>query len=397
MISPARVSAHSARLLLLDSQGLLDDPARRVTPAAVRTLVERMGFVQIDSINVVERAHHLILASRLDQYRPTILARLLERDRLLFEHWTHDASAIPVRWYPHWRHRFVRYDRRMRSNTWWRQRIGENPDALLAEVRDRIEREGPLLSADFEHDGESGGWWAWKPQKAALEHLWRTGTLAVARRVNFNKVYDLTERVLPEACALPAPEQDEHVAWACSTAIERLGAATPSELAAFWGAVALAEARAWCDRAAALGAIEPVVIESEDGGKPRRAFAVTDWRERLERAPAPPGRMRLLSPFEPVIRDRARTRRLFNFEYTFEAFVPAAKRRYGYYVMPMLERDRLVGRADLKLHRADGRLEVRGLWWEPGVKATKARRAHLEAALARLAELVGADRVSIDS
>src|SRR5919107_3458100 len=195
-----KVKAEEARLLLLGAQGLLEDPARPAGPAALGRLVERMGFVQLDSINVVERAHHLTLASRLDGYRHEHLSRLLERDRKLFEHWTHDASAVPVKWFAHWKPRFEQARARiLNSSSWWRERMGDGYGRVVAHVRERIEREGPLRSSDFEHErqGAAAGWWEWKPQKAAPEFLLRTGEFTVVRREAFQKIYDLTERVLP--------------------------------------------------------------------------------------------------------------------------------------------------------------------------------------------------------
>jgi len=183
--SVAQVPVVTARRLFLDAQGLLDDPGRRATAATVCKLVERMGFVQVDSIQVVERAHHLILAARLDGYRPAQLARLLERDRALFEHWTHDAAAIPTRWFAHWRPRFARAKGVIERNAWWRSRLGPDAPRVLAHVRDRIRAEGPLASKDFEHERKggtgSGAWWGWTPQKAALEYLWHTGELLISR------------------------------------------------------------------------------------------------------------------------------------------------------------------------------------------------------------------------
>jgi hypothetical protein len=355
------VTASQARKLLLGGQGLLEDPSRRATAAVVQKLVERMGFVQVDSINVVERAHHLTLGSRLDGYRPSMLAGLIERKRTLFEHWTHDASVIPVAWFPHWRHRFERFRARFHDNAWLRERLGPRYGVALQQVRERVRREGPVRARDVARDGRggSGGWWNWTPEKAALEVLWRAGELAIARREGFEKVYDLTERVMPEAHARPAPGRVEHVEWACRSALERLGVATSGEVAAFWRAVGPAESRRWCREAA-----EEVVVEAVDGSR-RRAFAVRGWRERLKRLPAAPDRMRLLSPFDPILRDRSRALRLFGFDYRFEAFVPAARRKYGYYVMPVLEGERLVARVELK-RRESGGLEIRGAWWERG-------------------------------
>ena len=393
------VSARDARRLLLHGVGLSADPARHATPAAVRRTVQGMGFVQVDSINVVERAHHHILRTRLDGYQPAMLAKLLERDRTLFEHWTHDAAAIPTQWLAHWQHRFAAAKQRMdpdRSN--WAKRLGDRPLDVIAHVRERLEREGPLRSADFEHPRDArGNWWSWKPQKTALEYLWHTGEVAISGRLNFQKLYDLIGRVLPEAAARPAPPREEHLAWACHTALERLGCATARELRDFLQAIELPEARAWCAKAEARGEIVPVAVETENGSGRRAAWALHDWRRRLARAREAPARARLLSPFDPVLRDRARAVRLFDFDYRFEAFVPAAKRRYGYYVLPVLEGDRLVARVDTKLHREDERLEIRGLWWQAHVNRTARRRRALERAAERFAEQIGAQRVRLPS
>ena len=391
------MAVETARRLFLGAQGLLDDPRRRASPAETRRIVRRLGFVQIDSINVVQRAHHLILGARLDGYDPSMLTRLLEQRRTLFEHVTHDASAIPVEWLGYWRLRFDRYRRPGQLAAWWKQRFGTRPNKVIDHVLDRITIEGPLKSADFQDEraGRSGPWWDWKPQKAALEYLWRSGTLAITHREQFHKVYDLTERVLGGAEASPPPTAPEHLEWACRSALERLGAATPSEIAGYLGAVGLPDASGWCRAAARRGSVEAVSVESVDGVPPRVAWALPGWKRRAARLGPAPRRLRLLCPFDPILRDRARAARLFGFDYRFEAFVPAAKRRYGYYVMPILEGDRLVGRLDPKLHRDRCELAVSGLWWEPGVRPTDSRLARLEAALRRLARQIGADRVSL--
>jgi uncharacterized protein YcaQ len=387
------VSAAQARRLLLGAQELLEAP-RRATGEGVYQLVLRLGYVQIDSINVVERAHHLILAARLSGYRGTLLQGLLERQRRLFEHWTHDAAAIPTVWFPYWHYRFERYRQRALRHPWWRQRMGGEPAAVMARVRDRLRRGGPLLARDLAEEGgggSAGPWWGWSPAKAALELLWLTGEVAIAGRRGFHKLYDLVERVLPQAAAAPWPAPGEHVEWACRTAIERLGVATPEEIGRFWDAVPAAAARAWCNDAAAREELAAVALHAADGSAPRAAFAVPDWEAWARVEPSSPSRIRLLCPFDPILRDRRRARRLFGFDFRFEAFVPAALRRHGYYVMPLLEGDRLVGRIDPKLHRDAGRLEVRSVLWEPGVRPTRRRLAALDAAVGRLAALVGAE------
>lgn len=373
-----------ARRLFLDGQGLLEDPARKATPAKVRVLVESLGFVQVDSINMVERAHHLTLGTRLDGYRPPMLARLLERDRTLFENWTHDASIIPTRWFPQWGPIFAQAGERIPNNAWWRERLGGDPATVLKETLERVRAHGPISSRSFEKGEKAGNqaWWGWKPGKAALEHLWRTGQISVVQRVaSFEKIYDLTERVLPDAHAAPHPTAEEHLAWAMETAIARLGIATPTELAAFWRAVPIAAARGWCIEAKKRGQVVEVTVE----GRPY--YADPRWNRRLPEAPA---RMRLLSPFDPIIRDRKRALRLFDFDYRFEAFVPEPKREYGYYVMPVLDGERLIARVDPKYHRDRGALVIRKIWWERGVKP---RKRPLREAIERLATQIGATTV----
>lgn len=364
-----------ARRLLMQAQGLMAPPGRKASRAELLGLIRQLGFVQVDSINVVERAHHLTLWSRLEGYRRAWLDKLLE-ERRLFEHWTHDASLIPTEFLGHWHHRHARYEKGARAHRWWVERLGDDWEEGARAIRQRIEREGPLRSRDFEGAGEPGGWWSWKKPKAYLEFLWRTGALAVRQRENFQKVYDLTERVLP---AVPPSSEAEFVDWACRSALERLGVGTAAEIAGFWAMADLPRVRAWCARHALKVRVE---------GQP--AFALQDLPERLADLDEAPGVTRLLSPFDPVLRDRKRALRLFGFDYRFEAFVPAPRRKYGYYVLPVLEGERLVARLDPKLHRAESRLEVQGLWWEPGLKVGKQRRQALQTALEKLASFLGA-------
>ncbi len=396
-VMPPTLSARDGRLLLMDAQGLLEDPRRAAGPAALGRLIDRLGFVQLDSINVIDRGHHLTLGTRLHAYRPRHLEHLLERKRSLFEHWTHDASAIPTSWYPHWKPRFRRFRESPRYRRWLETRIGPEPQKTIRRVKGRLRREGPLMSKDFEPPAgvKRESWWGWTPHKTALEFLWHTGEVTIAGRENFNKVYDLTDRVHPELARVRCPGPRQHVEWACETAMQRLAVATPGELADFWKTIGPAEAKAWCQRAERAGRIVPVEIEDAADGRARAAYAAADWQERLARAPEPPSALRLLGPFDPVIRDRRRLQRRFGFEYSFEAFVPSKKRIWGYYVLPILEGDRFVGRLDPKLHRDEQRLEVKRLDWESGVRDTRKRRRDLEDALAVLADRVGAVRVDL--
>ncbi|MFM7052576.1 MAG: winged helix-turn-helix domain-containing protein [Planctomycetota bacterium] len=383
---PVTVSVRDARRLLLAGCALDRAPARS-TKARVIGLVRALGFVQVDSISAVERAHHLILHARLDGYLPAHLAHHTEVSRLAFEHWTHDASVIRGDWLPFWTHRFERSRARLRQSAWMRERLGRNWRKTLAEVRAALEARGPLATRDFPRPARAGpseGWWDWSPHKAALEFLWRTGEVAIHARRGFEKVYDLAERVhgaMPEA-----PPREDLVAWACTAALERLGAATAREIAHFAWAITPAEANAWCAKAAARGEIARVSLERL-ARAPRPGFARLGWKNAAARV-ALDDTPRLLAPFDPLIRERARLAELFGFEYRFEAFVPAAKRVHGYYTMPVLEGERLVSRLDLASDRAAGVLRVDRVWHEAGV-APRAAETAARAAAERLAGQLG--------
>lgn len=388
------IDNRTARRLFLQRQGLSFPPQKKLSDEGLLALIEHLGFVQVDSIQTVERAHHMILFARNQTYRKKQLARLHERDGLLFENWTHDASIIPSRFFPYWRRRFLREEARLRER--WRNWHGESFEAELDGVLQHVAANGRVLARELGNDNPdspktNGGWWDWHPSKTALEYLWRCGHLAVAARDGFQKVYDLTERALPAPHRAPQMSEAETIDWACRAALERLGVATSGEIAAFWDLVTPEEAKAWCV-ARRGGALEEARIEGADG-KLRRAFAFTG-RDPCSDLPEPPKRLRVLSPFDPLIRDRKRTERLFGFHYRIEVFVPAAERRYGYYVFPLLEGDRLIGRIDMKHERDSGALAVKALWLEPTMKLSAARQERLEAELERQRRFTGAERVT---
>jgi uncharacterized protein YcaQ len=385
----------AARRLFLHLHGLGEVPAGPAKGADLAALIARIGFVQVDSIPTVERAHHMILAARRPAYRPPALKRLLERDRALFEHWTHDASILPVALFPVWQLRFARDADRLRDN--WKRWFRDGYEAQFDTILNRIARDGPVTSSDV-GEGEArgrGGWWDWHPSKTALEWLWRTGQLQITRRDGFQKVYDLTERVIPQEHRLPCPPVDAVVDWACSSALDRLGFATPGEICAYWNAITPQEARDWCKAELAAGRVMEIAVEGADGSR-RHSLARPDVAARAADAPAPPARLRVLSPFDPALRDRARAERLFGFHYRIEVFVPEAQRRYGYYVFPLLEGAGLVGRIDMKARRDAGVLQVRALWPEAGVRFGAGRLARLEVELDRMARFAGCDRVGFD-
>ena len=382
------VPADAARRLLLEGCALARPPVP-ATRARVISVVRALGFVQVDSISSVERAHHPTMHARLDGYAPAALAFHAERSRTLFEHWTHDASLVRADWLPWWTRRFEATHRRFLASDWMRRRLGRNWRETTRELVGMLDDRGPMSLREV-HDRldarhpRSSGWWDWSPHKAALEFLWRTGSVAIHSRRGFEKVYDVAARVHGPLPAQPRPS--EHREWACMEALSRLGAATPQEIAGFMGAVSTAEARAWCDTAAKDGRIDAVRLERL-GRAPRAGFARRDWKAAADRARSD-RTPRLLSPFDPLIRDRGRALELFGLDYRFEAFVPAARRRYGYYTMPVLVGDRFVGRLDLASDRPSGTLRVDRAWAEPGTPGRDASR-FAKAAADRLAGQLG--------
>ena len=385
-----RLDNRRARHLFLDRHGLAEAPSGPGKGADLAKVIERLGFVQLDSVNTLARAHDMILYARRPAYRPSNLTRLYAQGGL-FEHWTHDAAVIPMAFYPHWQLRFARDAARLpaRWRNWHRHDFEAEFDTVLRHIRDH----GPCGSSDLggEDKKPSGGWWERHPSKTALEFLWRSGALTVIGREGFQKRYDLTERVIEEGLRGARPEAEESIDWLCNGALDRLGFATSGELAAFWDTVWPEEAKAWVAREEAAGRIVPAVVECV-GGAERKVYLRP---QTLEEEPSEPtGRMRVMSPFDPALRDRARAERLFGFHYRIEIFVPAAKRKYGYYVFPLLEGDRLVGRVDMKAERENGRLSVTALWPERGVRWGKGRQAKFEAELDRVARFAGLEVIS---
>ncbi len=350
---------------------------------AVAPLIGRLGYVQLDSIKIIERAHHHILYSRHTGYRPRHLDRMQAKAPTLFEHWTHDSSLIPLELYPHWRHRFAKSKANVAA---WRERFGD--DRVLKTVRDHIEAHGPSRARDFAHlGGRTGPWWGWGPAKASLEWLWRTGELAVVARDGFEKIYDLTEHVIPETLREAKPSRADTHDWAHNAALDRLGAGTARMIADFWGHAEIPETAKWIEAEKKKGRLIDVVLEGAPGMRGFNAVARPDIEDQIAKLPPPTSRLRVLSPFDPILRDRARVERIFGFDYRIEVFVPGPKRKYGYYVFPLLEGSRFVGRIDMKAERDKDRLAVKALWMEPRLSLSKARAGKLERELARQARL----------
>lgn len=380
-----------ARRLFLDRHLLLRAESGPGAGPDLESVLHGLGFVQVDSVLTLARAHDLILWSRRGRFRPPALQRLVARDRAAFEHWTHDAAVIPMDFHPMWRLKFARDEARMQAR--WPQWRGEGWAAEIDAVLRHVADHGPACTRDVagEEAGGGGGWWDWQPSKTALEFLWRSGRLSICHRQGFRKFYDLTERVIPDTHLADRRDDAEIVDWAMSAALDRLGFGTAGELADFFAIVTREEARTWCAQALASGRILEAEVEMADGAR-RRAFSTQAALDEAASLPEPGSRVRLLSPFDPALRDRARAERLFGFHFRIEIFVPEARRRYGYYVFPVMQGDRMIGRLDAK--RDGGAMAVRAFWPEAGVRMGAGRVAGLTAELTRAARLAECDRLT---
>lgn len=380
-----RLSNRDARRLWLAGQGLSETPTGKLD---LDEMIKALGFVQLDTIQVVARAHHHILWSRNQNYREPMLGRHLARDRKVFEHFTHDASVIPMDFYPMWQRQFRRLEAKVRKWEWHRGMLDEGG---RNSIKDRIRSEGPLCTKAFDTkvQGEKK-MWARPPHKLALDYMWYAGELSTSHRENFTKFYDLSERVIPAELLNQVPSDDDQIDWLCRAALDRMAFGSEGDIQRFWAAVSNAEAKHWVAQNSAE--LVPIEIETADRNL-IAAWAPGDIETRLKQIEAPTSRLRILNPFDPVARDRTRLKRLFGFDYTVEMFVPAAKRRWGYYVYPLLEGDRFVGRLEVKADRKSGTLRVLKLWTEPKIKWTPARAAKLDAELARMLRFVGLEQL----
>jgi len=368
-----RLSAAEARRVAIGAQGLAR-PRPAGTPGArqLRIMAERLGAIQIDSVNVLARAHHLPGFSRLGPYDLADLDRLSQRaPRRLFEYWGHEASLLPVRLHPHLRWRMDR----AADEAWGGMRAvhRERPE-LLGQVLEDVRARGPVSARDLaaeERPRRSGPWWDWSDVKRAVEFLFWSGEVTSARRRGFERLYDVPERVIPRAIlGAPTPPVDEAQRELVRTAARAYGVATERDLRDYFR-LPVAEAR---ER----------VAELTEAGELLRV-AVEGWREPAylhahAKVPRQATGAALVAPFDPLVWERSRALRLFGMRYRIEIYVPAPQRVHGYYVLPFLLGERLVARVDLKADRQAGVLRVQAAHAEPAAppETAQALRAELE-------------------
>ena len=353
--------------------------ARRGTPREVEAAIRALSCVQLDSITAVERSHRIALGTRVGAYPRETVSRLLGQGRV-FEYWAHEACLIPVDEWPLFRSRMTR------DHPWRGDVTREHPE-LAAEVLAAIRERGPLASRDFDGNG-GGGMWNWKPAKQVLEALWNSGELVIAGRVSgFQRSYDLAERVIPrEVLDAPVPSATTRDRELVLRAVSARGVLTEAGIAEHWrlrgGA---ARIRPHVEALVRDGALERLRVE--DGGADVLVPAGTDLD------PPRPTASALLSPFDNLLWDRPFAKRVLGFDHLIEVYKPVPQRQYGYYVLPFLWRDRVVGRADLKTERREGALVVKAFHLERGVRRSAVLDDALERALDRLRAVVGLETV----
>ncbi len=388
-----RLSLPEAVRIVLAAQGL----ARATRPGGSRTTIartiERLGLLQMDSVNVLVRAHYLPLFSRLGPYDPGLLdeaawtaAASGGRKRTLFEYWGHEASLLPLALQPLLRWRMARAER---GEAMWGgvAALARDQPGFIRTILGEVAARGPVAASDLDRANRRGSaWWGWTETKIALEYLFWSGRVTTASRRGFERVYDLTERVLPRAI-LESPTPDEAAAQRrlIRIAARALGVATESDLRDYFR-LTLADTRARVAELVESGELLPVVVEG--------------WRQTAYLAPdaARPRRVdgaALLSPFDPLVWERDRTERLFGFRYRLEIYTPAHKRQHGYYVLPFLLGDRLAARIDLKADRKAGTLRAAATYLEKGCDGDVVASA-LAAELALMAGWLGLARVTVD-
>ena len=387
-MSLPQLSLSAARNLHLAAQGLLKKPRRRAQPTDILSTVQRMSLLQIDTINIVARSPYLVLFSRLGHYQPQWLDNALSQGELM-EYWAHEACFLPRSDFALVRHRMLSPDKMgWKYRQAWMNEHAAEIERLIAHIQEN----GPVRSADFEHPRKgASGWWEWKPHKRHLEGLFTAGKVMVVERRNFQRVYDLTHRVMPhwdDQRDLLTQEAAE--ALMLENSARSLGIFRPQWLADYYRLrqpVLTPVLEKWQREQI----VTPVYVETM--GEMWLHNALLPLQSQAEEGRLQATHSAVLSPFDPVVWDRKRAEQLFNFSYRLECYTPAPKRQYGYFVLPLLHKGQLVGRMDAKMHRKTGVLEIIALYLEEGVKVTATLDKGLTAAITDFAAWQGARQV----
>lgn len=377
-----KLTLREARKLTLNNL-LLSNSHSSESKNDLYRIIEKLGYVQIDTISVVERAHKHILWTRFPNYRNEMLDELIDKDKKVFEFWDHAASYMPM---SHYRYTLPRKEMYRKKYKDWEKKNKR----ILNYAVDRITREGPLQSRDFEEPKKRGLWWDWKPAKEALEFLFHTGRLSAKARRNFQKVYDLTERVIPGSIDTSTPTDAEMSGHLIKKAIDSHGFASEKEIT-YLRHHNRKSTRKLLNELLEERSIVPIEIEEPGSGiyytYPDNLSSLDTLKE--------PGSLHILSPFDNLVIQRKRLSRLFGFDYVIECYVPVHKRKYGYYCLPVLDGTKFIGRLDAKADRKSGVLNVIRFFPEESVKITNTIKRRLEKKLKELAVFSGCSSVNL--
>ena len=376
------INKNEARYLALQNQKLLNVFSGK-TKKDLLKIIEAIGYVQIDTISIVERAHHHILWTRMPAYKRTMLDELLEKDKKIFEYWSHAAAFLPIK---DFRFSFYRQEKYRKNYEVWANKNRKIVNLVL----DRIKAEGPLQSKDFDHTGKKGnGWWDWKPAKYALQHLFHEGTLMIASRKGFQKVYDLTENVLPKETDTTVPTEEEFYEHMILSAINSFGFAAEKEI----------KYQRANDAKILKNVInrlkeENNIVEFKIRGIESETYYSTDKNLKRIKNSDESSLLYILSPFDNIIIQRKRTKNIFDFDYTVEFYLPASKRTFGYYCMPVLYGNKFIGRLDAKANRQTGIFEIINFFPEDKKLTTLKIKEALKEKITELSLFTGCEEVN---
>jgi uncharacterized protein YcaQ len=370
-----KVSNQQIRQLWLQSNYLEDTNDLKLN---LLQIIRNLGFVQIDTIQNVTRAHHHILWSRNNKYQEYMFDEILKNGDI-FEHFTHDASVLPIESYPYWNIQYIRIKEKIDKSKYYKN-ILDNQG--IENILNRLEKEGPLHIKDFSSDSV---------HKTTLDYMWYSGILGTSHRINFKKYYDKKENIIPFDILNKEICEKEQINWLCNNALKRLGIANAKEIKNFWNVLSLKEVNDWIKNNKDI--LVEVLWENNDG-KYTKSFSFSNLENRLKELKYRNKKIKIINPFDPAVRDRIRLKNIFGFDYKIEIFVSNEKRISGYYVYPLLFEDKFIGRIELKADRKIKEFAVLNFWKEDSVIWDDEKQKLLDIELNNFALFIGIEKVN---
>lgn len=384
-----KISNYEMRLLWLKSHALQNTDNPKID---VLQIIKDLGFVQLDSIQNVTRAHHHILWSRNKNYKEHMLDDLLFERGNIFEHFTHDASVLPIEFYPFWKGHFKRLQDKLDKSKYYKDIL---PKDGKEDILNRIKSEGALNIKDFDSKEKlEKKMWTRSTHKSTLDYMWYCGVLSTAYRKSFRKYYDLSENIIPSDILNKSISDSEQIHWLCNEALHRISVASAKEIKNFWDVLSIKEVNTWIKN----NKENLIEIQWENSeGKYIKSFAPLDIESRLNNLSNTKNlnsKMQIINPFDPAIRDRKRAKAIFDFDYKIEIFVPKEKRVWGYYVYPILQGHKFIGRIELQANRKNKQLNVLNFWKEDEIIWNDNQQKKLDIELSNFASFVDITNVN---